>query len=93
LLNTRHEWINNLSAECDALAEMGLAAIITDAPLNSDALNLANCDAHRRLMTRAVDRLITNEPQSKDRVRDLVANLVQRNTYGAFAELAAYEWR
>jgi len=71
---------------------MGLATTVADATLNPDALNLANCDTHCRLIGRAVDKLITNEPQSRDRVRDLVANLIQRNTYGAFAELAAYEW-
>lgn len=89
---TRHEWISNLAAQSGVFAEMQLETIVENANLDTDAFNLANCDAHCRLITRAVDDLITNNPRPKDRVRDLTCNLINRHTYGAFAELAAYDW-
>jgi hypothetical protein len=91
LLRTRHEWINSLAAECDALAGMRLDTTIENACLPPEAIALANCSAHCDLIRRSVNKL-TNPPQSKGHVRELVADLVQRKTYGAFAELAAYEW-
>jgi hypothetical protein len=91
LLRTRHEWINSLAAECDALAGMRLDTTIENACLPPEAIALANCNAHCDLIRRSVNKL-TNPPQSKGHVRELVADLVQRKTYGAFAELAAYEW-
>jgi hypothetical protein len=87
-LRTRHEWINSLAAECDALAGMRLDTTIENACLPPEAIALANCNAHCDLIRRSVNKL-TNPPQSKGHVRELVADLVQRKTYGAFAELAA----
>jgi hypothetical protein len=63
------------------------------APLKSDALNLANCPAHCRLVGRALEGLLAAPVNaSADYVRDLPCNLLQRNTYGAFTELAACDW-
>jgi hypothetical protein len=92
MLRTRHEWINKFVAESGAIAGLQLDTVIENAELNTEELNLANCSAHRRLVSRATDELITRTPSSRDHARDLLCNLIGRNTYGAFAELAAYDW-
>ncbi len=64
----------------------------TDIALNTDALNLANSDAHCRVIARTVEELANRGFSTPDNARDLLRNLIHRGTYGAFAELAAYEW-
>jgi hypothetical protein len=39
-----------------------------------------------------LDELVTHEFSSKESARDLLRNLIARHTYGAFAEIAAYDW-
>jgi hypothetical protein len=95
MLRTCNEWIRNLAADSSLIAEMQLGeTFIENADLNADAFKLANCDAHRRLIIRTVDGLITNDPSSGSKVRDLLRRLVlkQQQTHGAFAELATYDW-
>jgi hypothetical protein len=53
MLRTRHEWIAKLAAVSSVISEMHLAAELKNADLNVDAFNLANCDAHCRLIARA----------------------------------------
>lgn len=92
MLRTRHEWIGKLASESSVIAEMQLDTEFKNADLDPDGFNLANCDAHCRLIARAIDELVTHRFSSKDSARDLLRNLIARNTYGAFAEIAAYEW-
>jgi hypothetical protein len=91
MLRTRHEWIGKLAAESGVVAGMRLETDIGNADLDTDALNFANCDARCRLITRTIDKLVTHNFSSKS-ARDLLGNLINRNTFGAFAELAAYDW-
>jgi len=91
-IKKRHEFIADLAAQSSAIAAMALNKCITEAPLGSDAFNLANCAAHRRLIVRAVEGLVSNGFSSIDNVTNLLANVIRGNTYGAFAELAGYEW-
>jgi hypothetical protein len=94
-INTCHEWILELAAQSNVIADMHLETQITPtADLNDEALNLANCPAHRRLIIRAVEGLCASTAgSSHDDARDLLCNLIRpKTTYGAFAELAAYEW-
>ena len=70
---------------------MRLEAAVQDANLDADAFNLANCDAHCALITRAIRDLLTNNFSSKENARDLLCRIV-RKPYGAFEELAAYDW-
>lgn len=92
MLRTCHEWISKLAAESSVIAEMQLETDTENVDLNADAFNLANCNAHCRLITRAIDELVTHNFSSKKNARDLLHNLIRRNTYGAFAEIAAYDW-
>jgi hypothetical protein len=93
MLQTCHEWIAKLAIGSELIAEMQLEADFdSDATLNPEALKLANCDAHSRMIARAIEELITNNSSSKKEARALLRNLIQRETYGAFAELAAYDW-
>lgn len=97
MLTTCHEWISKLSAESAVISEMQLATVIKNADLNTDASKLANCDAHCRLITRVIDELVTNSFSSKENTRELLCNLIRgdtsgQKTYGAFSELAAYDW-
>jgi hypothetical protein len=91
-IKKRHEFIAELAAQSSAIGAMALKKCITEAPLGSEAFNLANCAAHRRLIVRAIEELISNGFSSIDNVRNLLANVIRGNTYGAFAELAGYEW-
>jgi hypothetical protein len=68
------------------------SAVDNNAALNTDASNLANCDAHCRMIVRAIEELITRGCSSKENAGILLRKLIQRGTYGAFAELAAYDW-
>jgi hypothetical protein len=92
MLRTYHEWIRKLAAESAVIAEMHLETDLPDADLETDAFNLANCNAHCQLITRVIDELITHNFSSKESARDLLRNLIKRNTDGAFAEIAAYDW-
>jgi hypothetical protein len=94
LVNTMGDWLAELAVQSPFVADLGIDALANPAdPLNEDALNLANCPAHCRLIAKAVEGLIAAPVNaSADYVRDLLLDLIQRNTYGAFAELAACEW-
>ena len=93
MLQTRHEWIAKLAGGGNAIADMRVDAILDDAFLERDALILANCDAHCRLVTRAIEALATSAGSNQNCARDLLSNLIRgRSTYGSFAELAAYDW-
>ncbi len=92
-LRTTHEWIQKLAAESDLIADMRLETILKNANLDTDAFNLANSDAHCNLVVRAISVLLTKDFSSKENARDLLCNLIKPpQTYGAFAELAAYDW-
>ena len=92
-IKTRHEFIAELAAQSSAIAAMALKKKrITEASLGSEAFKLANCAAHRQLIVRAVEGLISNRFSSNKYVRNLLADVIRGNTYGAFAELAGYEW-
>ena len=74
------------------LPPCALTQILEDAPLEEDAISLADCDAHCRLVARAGVDLVTSGASTQACARDLLSNLIGRNTYGSFAELAAYDW-
>ena len=92
MLKTAHEWISKLAAESSAITQMQLEGKIQNDVLNRDAFNLANCNVHCRLITRTIDELTNKRFSSYEDARDLLHNLISKNTYGAFAELAAYDW-
>jgi hypothetical protein len=92
MARNRHEWIAKLAAKSSAIGEMKLESDLDDAALDTDAFNLANCDAHCDVIVRAIDELLRNGSSSKKQTRSLLRRLIARETYGAFAELSAYDW-
>ena len=91
-IENRHEWIAKLAGDSSVIAAMRVKSVVKDAPLEKDGFNLANSDAHCELVARACEGLVTSGASTHDAARDLLRNLIGRNTYGYFAELAAYEW-
>ena len=91
-LRTTHDWIQKLAGRSGEIADMKLEATLTNANLDTDAFNLANSDAHCNLVVRATRELLTNNFSSEENARSLLCNLIKRQTYGAFAELATYDW-
>lgn len=78
VIRTCHEFIAALVEQSAAIAAMALHNRMIDATLGGDAFNLANCAAHRRLIARAVDGLISNGFSSVDNVANLLANVSER---------------
>ena len=91
-IQTRYEWVQKLESISEPIADMRLMDALGNGELATDPFNLANCDAHCRLIARATGGLIGNKASSEDNVRNLLRELIGRQTYGAFAELAAYDW-
>jgi hypothetical protein len=92
-VRTRLEWAAHLSGRSEIIAKMRPAEIITkDAALNGDAINFANNEAHNRLIIRATEGLVGQDCMSVDEANRVLVELLTRNTYGAFSELAGYDW-
>ncbi|BBP00214.1 hypothetical protein [Sulfuriferula nivalis] len=91
-ISTTGDWIDKLAAASDVISAMNLKSLIKNSQLNNNALNLASCDAHCNLIVRATDELVKKRFSTNKNTSDLLCNLIGKNTYGAFAELAAYDW-
>ena len=92
MIEFAHQWIRKLEAESSCIAGFKLESDVPNAPLKNDALNFANCEAHCRLICRAAESLAERGGDFVKTTRDLLANLLGRGTYDAFAELAVYFW-
>jgi hypothetical protein len=55
-----------------------------------DAYNLSNSGPHNQLIVDAVNALRAKTTENV--IRNLLGEVIFRNTYGAFSELAAYKW-
>jgi hypothetical protein len=91
-IRTCHQWIAQLAARNSAIAGMQLDLRITDAELDTDAFNLANDPAHTNLIVRAMESLLTTGASSAENASTLLTDIICRDTYGKFSELAAYDW-
>jgi hypothetical protein len=91
-VRTCHQWIEQLAAQSGAIAGMQLAALITDANLDTDAFNLANDPAHTDLIVRGVETLVNTQASTAKEASTLLTDIICRDTYGKFSELAAYDW-
>ena len=90
-LQTMHGWIDLLESKSPTVKQMKLKSKIkTDGKLDKLAFNFANSDEHNALIVRGVDALVSSAASSL--AQDLLAKVIKRNTYGAFCELAAYDW-
>jgi len=77
------------SPEIDA---MQLDLCTKNADLDADAFNLANDPAHTGLIVRAVEALLATQASSAQDASTLLTDIICRDTYGKFSELAAYDW-
>ncbi len=90
-LRTSHQWLKRLAALSSHIEAMNFAGR-KDADLGKDAHFLANHNAHTRLIANAIEKLCSSEASSLENAKALIDNIVCGNTYGAFSELAAYDW-
>jgi hypothetical protein len=92
-LQTMHGWIDLLESKNSTVKQMKLKSKIkTDGKLDKLAFYFANSDEHNELIVRGVDTLVSSAASSLATAQDLLVNVIRRNTYGAFSELAAYDW-
>lgn len=91
-IHTRHQWIEQLAAQSAMISAMPLGVQIKNADLNADAFNLANDSVHTRLIVCAVESLLTTKASTEQDSLTLLADIIGRDTYGKFSELAAYDW-
>jgi hypothetical protein len=91
-VRTRHQWIEQLAAQREIIGGMQLVRLIADRDLDTDALNLANDPAHTVLIGRAVEALVTTGASKVREASTLLTDIICRDTYGKFSELAAYDW-
>jgi hypothetical protein len=90
-IRTCHQWIEQLAAQSSVIAAMQLGLRTANADLDADAFNLASDPAHTELIVRAVESLLTTDASSVQDASTLLTDIICRDTYGAFSELAAYE--
>jgi hypothetical protein len=96
VIRKRHQWIDHLASNSSLIAEMDLKSKHGDAVYksvgevlarNKDAFNLANNSAHNSFIAATLDRL-SQAGIPKDTLGTLVGELIGRNAFGAFSELA-----
>jgi hypothetical protein len=92
IIRTCHQWIAHLATQSSAIAAMQLDVRINNTDLDTDAFNLANDPAHTDLIVRAVESLLTTQASSVQDALTLLTDIICRDTYGKFSELAAYDW-
>lgn len=91
-IRTCHQWIAQLTAQSTAIAAMQLNLRIKNTDLDTDAFNLANDPEHTDLVIRAVEALLMMQASTEQDASTLLTDIICRDTYGKFAELAAYDW-
>jgi|GEM_PF-2028168 len=99
-ITTRYQWIDNLEKLIPEIVQLKLrqkedAAYVverggTHSYLDADAFNFSNSADHDVLVQRAVRNLLKRTDENV--VGHLLDELTSRKTYGAFSELAAYDW-
>jgi hypothetical protein len=91
-IQTRHEWVAELAAQSGCIAAMRLDKQIRNADLDVDAIKLAHDEAHARVIIRAVEALLTSHASTQQNTAALLTDIICRDAYGKFSELAAYDW-
>jgi hypothetical protein len=93
MTTTLHGLISELANRSPAIASMNLASSSADATLSGKLLNLANSKADLDRVSRAVEVLLAKgglpPADAETSVRQLIS---ERHFYGAFCELATYDW-
>ncbi len=99
-IKTQHEWVDKLETLSVLTAAMQLrrkkdvlyceAQSGTDIVHDADAYNFANSDIHDKMLVRVIDDLLQRSGATT--VKNLLGELTFRKTYGAYSELAAYDW-
>jgi hypothetical protein len=97
---TRRQWIDKLEKLIPEIARLNLRRLQDYAYVevvsgdhvfnDADAFNLSNSSEHNDLIRRAI--LLLCEKASDAFVKHLLGELTFRKTYGAFSEMAAYDW-
>jgi hypothetical protein len=100
MICTQHPWVDKIEKLIPEMARLNLRGsrdypyveIINGDPVfnDADAFNRSNSSVHDDLIQRAVSllRQMAGDPFAKH----LLGELTFRKTYGAFSEMAAYDW-
>lgn len=93
MTNTLHALINKLSKRSSVIAGMNLATSLADAPLSGKLLDFINRMRDLDSVARAIELLSAkaglNPADAEISVKQLMND---RHFYGAFCELATYDW-
>jgi hypothetical protein len=98
MADTRHDWLTELARLSPTVAALNLTAECADQAywdaaknhvINEDAYNLSGSADHNAAIVRWVSG-ISAEGATPVQLTKLLSDLTSRNTYGTFAELAAY---
>jgi hypothetical protein len=91
-ISTRYGWIEQLAARSLPIAHMQLDHRLTNADLDAEAFNLANDPGHEDVVIGTMECLLSTKASSAQEASSLLTDIICGNTYGSFAELAAYGW-
>jgi len=92
-IRTSRQWLTQLAALSSNIETMNFTeSKDADADLGVDALFLANDDVHTHLIANAIEKLCSSGASSLKEAKKLIWDIMSKNTYGAFSELAAYDW-
>ncbi len=92
-IRTSRQWLTQLAALSSNIETINLTECKdADADLGVDALFLANDDVHTRFIANAIEKLCSSEASSLKEAKKLIRDIMSIKTYGAFSELAAYDW-
>jgi hypothetical protein len=90
---TIHDLISELARRSPTIAAMNLAATLPDIALENGLFNVANVSADLDRVSQSIDALVTRAGMANADVEKAVRDLLsQRNFYGTYLELGAYEW-
>jgi hypothetical protein len=99
-IETQHQWVEKIEALSPVVVNLNLKRKTDYAYVEHtngkhlfndvDAYNFSNSDLHDEMLTRAIFHL--HKKTGTKLLKDLLGELTFRKTYGAFSEIAAYDW-
>lgn len=93
MIQMLHDLVAELSRRSPIIAAMNLPATHPDVPLENGLLNVANVPADLDRIGRAIEALVSRAGLSVADAETAVRNLLsEKNFYGQYLELGAYEW-
>ena len=93
MIRMLHDLIAELAGRSPIIAAMNLAATLPEVALENGLFNVANTPTDLDRVVRAIDALINRAGLANADAETALRNVLSNNNfYGAYLELAAYEW-